>query len=473
MAGTMERAATGDITDIPGPRGMEKFKGLLELSKHPLEYVQSLALKYGDVVGIDYPFEYVVFLFNPEHIEYILHRNYRNYVKQTGRWRAFRDIVGNGLLSCDEPDWRSQRQRIQPSFNTEQLNKVGLSAVGYTEERMKEWAGAAERHQPLEMLQEFFTLSLTILTRALFGEAIDEKVPQFVAALTKAHEYINPMALHNLIDPPRWLLKAVMPGYRDFDRSFKLMKGVVEEAIENRRRSGTKTDDLLSNIMRGRDEETGTSMSGRQLLDEALTMVVAGHETVSLAMSYALLWIAKTPGVEHTLRAELHQELGGRRPTLEDLPQLKYLRMVIQETLRITPPAWGFDRRAVGEDFIGSYRIPPKASVAISIYAIQHHPKYWDNPEQFDPLRFSDERSRNRPEYAFLPFGGGPRRCVGMRMAMMQMDLMLATMLQKYIFRLVPGISFELQPMLNLRPKNGVWMTLEKVEVQRPQSAAG
>lgn len=468
-----ETAAAKNLGNIPGPRGTAIWKGLLALSKHPLEYVQQLAADYGDIVGMNFPFEFVVFLFSPEYIEHVLHRNYRNYVKQTGRWRAFRDIIGNGLLSCDEPDWRPQRQRIQPSFNPEGLARVAQTAVEQTKARMKKWQSVASAGQSIEMLNEFFTLSLTILTRALFGEAMDEKVPLFVNALTNAHEYINPMALYNLVDPPRWLLKFVMPGYRRFDRSFRIMRGVVEEAIRHRRENGSQGDDLLSRIMMGRDEDTGTSMSSQQLLDEALTMVVAGHETTSLTLSYALLWIAQNPQVERSLRQEIEQVLAGRTPTQQDLPQLEYLRMVLQETMRLTPPAWGFDRMALEEDFIDGYRIPRRASVAISIFAIHRHPKYWEDPERFDPLRFSEELSKNRPECAFMPFGGGPRRCVGMRMAMMQMELMLATMLQGFAFLPVPGIPFELRPMLNLRPRNGVWMTLHSLDAIPAQSASG
>jgi cytochrome P450 len=469
--GEVELTTRSIAGKIPGPRGAEKWRGLSQLSKAPLQYIQKLALDYGDVVALNFPLEHVVFLFNPEHIEYVLHRNYRNYVKQTGRWRAFRDIIGNGLLSCDEPDWKPQRQRIQPAFNPDRMMKVAQAAVEQTEARMKQWSTAADNNTPLEMLNEFFFVSLKILTRALFGEAMDDKIEHFVNALINAHEYINPMAMHNLLDPPRWLLRVAMPGYRSFNRSFTVMKDAVEAAIRHRKEHGSQEhDDLLSRIMTGVDEETGTEMSSRQLLDEALTMVVAGHETTSLAVSYSLHWIAQDPKVEQTLRAELAEVLDGRKPTLQDLPRLKYLRMVIQETLRLTPPAWGFDRMALQDDFIGGYRIPRKSTVAISIYAIQRHPKYWENPEQFDPLRFSEERSKNRPEYAFLPFGGGPRRCVGMRMAMVQMELMLATMLQGFVFRPVPGIPFELKPMLNLRPRNGIWMTLQKVEATERHS---
>jgi len=456
---------------IPGPRGRAVLRGLMALSKHPLEYVQELRSEYGDIVGMKFPFEYVVFLFNPEYIEHVLYRNYKNYVKQTGRWRAFRDIIGNGLLSCDEPEWRPQRQRIQPSFNPDGLVKVAQTAVEQTEARMKKWETAAETGQSMEMLNEFFILSLTILTRALFGETIDDKIPHFVTALTNAHEYINPMALHNLVDPPRALLKTLMPGYGRFDRSFQVMRGMVEDVIRHRKESGVVGDDLLGRIMSGRDEDTGTTMSSRQLLDEALTMIIAGHETTSLTLSYALLWMARAPQVEKTLREELGTVLKGRRPTQQDLPQLKYLRMVLQETMRLTPPAWGLDRMALQDDFIGGYRIPRKASVAISIYAIHRHPKYWKDPEKFDPLRFTEERSKDRPECLFMPFGAGPRRCVGMRMAMMQMELMLATLLQGYEFRPVPGIPFELRPMLNLRPRNGVWVTLNKLDARQAQSA--
>ena len=448
---------------IPGPTGTKKWKGLLELSRHPLEYVQKLPLEYGDVVAFDFPFEYVVFLFNPDDVEYILHRNYRNYTKQTGRWRAFRDVIGNGLLSCDEPDWRPQRQRIQPAFNPDRMSKVAQTTVEQTRARMQKWEGAAERNEPVEMLNQFFGLSLTILTRALFGEAMDDKVPLFVSALSSAHEFINPLALYNMMDPPRWLLKYLVPGYRDFEKSFNTMKGIVEEAIQHRSERGSaEDDDLLARIMKGRDEETGKLMSVQQVLDEALTMVVAGHETTALALAFTLHWIAQNPHVERTLRSELALVLGGREPTQQDLPRLQYLRMVINETLRLTPSAWGFDRMAVHEDFVGGYRIPPKATVAVSIFAIHRHPKYWENPQQYDPLRFSEDRSRNRPEYAFLPFGGGPRRCVGMRMAMMQMELMLATILQGYIFRPVSGAKLELHPVLNLRPANGIRMTLQK-----------
>jgi len=239
---------------------------------------------------------------------------------------------------------------------------------------------------------------------------------------------------------------------------------VVYDIIETRRRPGQQQDDLLAMLLVARDEETGAGMTDRQLRDEVMTFLLAGHETTAVALTWTWYLLACHPAVAERLRAEIAAAIGSRTPTLEDLPQLRYARMVVEEAMRLYPPVWGFMRQAVGADEVGGFTIPKRSVVTISPYVTHRHPAVWEDPERFDPDRFTPERVRSRPRFAYLPFSGGPRLCIGNEFALMEAQLVVAMTVQRYRLQLVPGTTVELESRLTLRPRGGLPMVAHAAE---------
>jgi cytochrome P450 len=220
--------------------------------------------------------------------------------------------------------------------------------------------------------------------------------------------------------------------------------------------------DLLATLLLARDEETGETMSDRQVRDEVMTILLAGHETSGVALAWTWYLLSQHLEVERRLHAELDAVLGGRTPSFDDLPQLRYTRMVIEETLRLYPPAWGIARQSIAQDEIGDYHIPKGVQLMVTQYVTHRHPDFWERPEVFEPERFRPECVAKRPKFAYYPFGGGPRGCIGNQFALMEMQLILATLAQRYQLSLVPGHRVEVQPLITLRPRYGIRMMLRE-----------
>ncbi|MFP2910008.1 cytochrome P450 [Pyxidicoccus sp. 3LFB2] len=265
--------------------------------------------------------------------------------------------------------------------------------------------------------------------------------------------------LTQLIQLPRAL---PLPSHRRFARDAGTLDRVVRGIIERRRRDGGEHHDLLQMLMEARDEDTGERMSDTQLRDEVMTLLLAGHETTASALAWTVMLLSQNPGARKDLEAELARELAGRTPTVEDLPRLALTRRVVDESLRLYPPAWIFSRAAIQDDVVGGFRVPKGSYVLIVPWVLHRHPKLWEKPEAFDPDRFLPEREKERPRFTFFPFGGGPRQCIGNQFALMELVLVLATLLQRVRLDLAPGHSLAPAPAITLRPKPGVFVTAAK-----------
>jgi cytochrome P450 len=254
-------------------------------------------------------------------------------------------------------------------------------------------------------------------------------------------------------------------GKRQFQVARRELDRIVFQIIAEHQRQGAKESDgadLLSMLLGARDEETGNGMNDRQVHDEVITLLLAGHETTAVTLTWTWYLLSAHPDAERRLHEELDSVLGGRVPMPDDLAALPYTQMVVEEALRLYPPAWAILRRATGEDQIGPYRVPAGTSIFISPYAMHRHPAFWEDPDAFHPERFSPERSAGRPHFAYLPFGGGPRQCIGNTFALMEAQLVLATVAQRYQLRAVPGHVVEPNPLITLRPRGGLPVTLER-----------
>jgi cytochrome P450 len=299
---------------------------------------------------------------------------------------------------------------------------------------------------------------MLIVAKCLFNTDVASEADSVGAAITSL------LADFNLLDAsPLGPLLAKLPTPRQKRRAKneKTLNTLVYRFIEARRASGEDTGDLLSMLLQSLDTEgDGTGMDDQQVRDEIMTLFLAGHETTANALSWTFYLLAQNPKAERRLHAELDSVLGNRPPTLADLPRLPYTKMVFSESLRLFPPAWVVGRTATAPDHIGGYTIPKGATVLMSQYLMHRHPVYWDQPDQFKPERFESET--DRPRYAYFPFGGGPRLCIGEPFAWMEGELLIATLAQQWRFKLAPGAMVEPDPSITLRPKYGLPMVLKK-----------
>ncbi len=440
---------------------MELLRLAPRFLSHPHEAMAEAAARYGPIFVLPFPLDYIVVLAHPDYIEYVFHQGHHRYDKQSPRWKTLRRIWGDGLLTADGDTWRRQRQRMQPAFHQDRLQPFAEVIVAETRKIGAEWAESARTGTPRDVYIDMLRCAVRALSKAMFGSDVDGRTDLLIRAVADVNAYINPMSLANLLPLPDAIRRRVTPGYRAYRRAIDDLGQLFTEIIRARLAGGEARPDLLGMVMAGTDEELSQTMTAGQLHDEMMTLLMAGHEPVGIATSWSWYWISQCPEIERRLHEEIDAVLGGRPPTLEDVPRLDYTRRVFMEAMRLSPPIWGVERRAIEEDVIGGYRVPKGACVAIGQYLMHRHPAYWDSPATFDPDRFTEAASASRPPYAYFPFGGGPRRCIGMRFSMMQGPLILATLAQAFRVRMVPGHPVEPAPRLNLPPKFGLQMHVE------------
>ena len=389
----------------------------------------------------------------PEYIEHVLLTNQKNYGKSHFLRRALGPLLGDGLLISEGEFWRRQRRIAAPAFHNKRIAGFVATMAECTEATLARWRGMTE---PFDVAAEMMGLTLDIIARTMFSKDVRGEV-ETVRRLTDVVVALPPNML-DLLGFPEWLPRRQPPAYRRVIAEFDAM---VARLLTERRADGIDRGDLLSMLLAARDPETGEGMSDKQLRDEILTIFLAGHETTANALTWTWYLLARHPEAEARLHDELDRVLGGRPPSFADLAELKWTRMVIEEAMRLYPPAHTIARMAIGEDRIGGVRIPPGASITISIYVTHRNPNLWPEPERFDPERFAPAVGARRHRFAYLPFGGGPRICIGSSFALAEAQVIIAAIAQRYRLRLAPDRLVEPIGLVTLRPRTGVWMTLE------------
>ncbi len=438
-----------------GPRFATPFGFLAVMRRDPLRFLEECQRTYGDVVAIRF-FLWRSFVFTrPDDIRHILHENHRNYWKGVV-FSKLKRLGGEGLVFSDGDLWRRQRQLVQPAFHRDRIAAMAGMMTDATAALLDRWRAPAAARRPLDIAAEMSRLTLEIVARALFGTALGDDEDAFRRAVSGGLAYANHLVNHFFALP----LAIPTPANRRGRRAIASLDGIVWKVIGERRRDARDRGDLLSMLINARDAETNETMTDRQLRDEVVTFLVAGHETTAVALSWTWHLVAQHADVERRLQTEVDTVLGDRVPTLADLPELRYTRMVIEESMRLYPPVWGTMRQAYDDDVIGGQLVRKNETVTVSPWITHRHPDLWERPETFDPERFTPERSAARPDYAYFPFGGGPRRCIGNQFAMMEAQLILAMTAQAFRMQTVPGKRVEPDPILTLRPRHGVWMTL-------------
>jgi cytochrome P450 len=396
---------------------------------------------------------------DPDAVHRVLVENAKNYVKSPS-YRGLRAVLGNGLVTSEGDFWRRQRKLAQPAFHRERLAGFVSAMVSDTEAMLERWAA----HDPAEAFDvhhEMMRLTFRIVGHTLFSVDLDSESEELGPVVAAAVRAANDEA-SSLLPLPVWV---PTPAHVRLSRIVRRLDGLVNGILAERRKvAGTPAEpnDLLTMLMSARDEETREQMTDKQLRDEVLTLALAGHETTANALTWTLYLLSRHPDVERRLFAEVSAVLGGRAPTLADLPRLPFTKAILEESMRLYPPVWAVERRALGDDVVGGYRIRKGSIVGICTYALHRHPRHWDNPEGFDPDRFlAAKDGGGRHRWAYIPFGGGPRMCIGNNMAMMETQICLAMIAQRFRLDLVAGQRVEYEATVTLRPKHAVKMMLK------------
>jgi cytochrome P450 len=448
-------AATLPLERAPGPRGAPVVGSLFDAWRNPLKLLHDGARDHGNVVRFRFGIYAYVLVSGVSEIQHVLVKNQKNYTKSRN-YQGLKLVLGDGLLTSEGERWRRQRRLAQPAFHVQRLRGLATSMAGLTTETIERWKALPETGRTLDMHGEMMRLTFRIVGKTLCSADVEGDAQAIGKAMTVAMQFANDYIEQFQLIPP-WL---PLPKNIRFQRARKTLDALVYRLIEEHRRKGDHEGDLLGMLMSVTDEEGGGAMTPAQLRDEVLTLVLAGFETTANALTWTLYLLARHPEVARKLEEEAIRVLGGREATFEDLPRLEYTERVLSEAMRLYPPAWCFERQTVQADEIGGYAIPRGTTIAICPYVLHRNPMYWEAPDAFDPDRFLPERSTERSRFAYLPFGDGPRICIGKGFAMMEMKIVLAMLAGAFQLRLASAEQVEVDPRITLRPKNGMRMTL-------------
>jgi cytochrome P450 len=444
-------AQRGKVPPGPDSVGRRKFSGQLGLVRRdPLGFFTNCAKTYGDITGMRY-FNFRVFFINhPDFIEDVLVNNARKFHK--GRvLQANKGVFGEGLLTSEGSFWLRQRRLAQPAFHRARIATYAETMVQYTQRLLDSWHDGEER----DIHEEMMRVTLRIVGKTLFDADVAKDAQEVGQSLELLMELSADFGKAIMI--PEWV--PTLHNLRK-TRAIRKLDRIIYRIIEERRKSERDTGDLLSMLLAARDDD-GSRMTDKQLRDESITLFLAGHETTANALSWTWWLLAQNPEAENKLHAELDSLLAGRVPTLDDVPKLKYTEQVLTESLRLYPPAWGTARIAMEDHEIGGYHIPKGAGVSLTQWTMHRDPRWFTNPEVFRPERWEDGLAKRLPRFAYFPFGGGPRQCIGNTFALMEATLVLATIAQKFRFRLVVGHPVVPLPSITLRPRHGIRAFLE------------
>lgn len=436
----------------PGPKGLPFLGSVYEIRKNPLDFFVNAQKKYGDVVLVKMGPLNVYMVSHPDGIKYVLQDNPKNYHKSP-LYERMKSVVGKGLITSEDELWRRQRKLAQPAFHQQKIMGMLATMTEQTSQMLKQWDGSS-----LNIEKEMMQLTGSIIVKTMFGRDLDG-----AAVIEKSWNTIN-----EWIGKRFWTLtnvSAYFPTLRNirFRKNLKALEGFLKNTIQKRLTSDEQHDDLLSMLLEARDEETHQGMNNQQLRDEMMTIFIAGHETTALALSWTLHLLAQHPNVLKKLQTELDQILINRTPVFSDISQLKYTRMVLEESMRLYPPVWGIGREALADDEICGYTVPKKSVVFLLQYVTHRRTDLWPEPDKFDPERFSPDNSKDRHRFAYFPFGGGPRICIGNAFAMMEATAILAMICQHYELKPIENATLpQLHPLVSLRSKNGIFLNPQR-----------
>lgn len=454
---------SGASTLPAGPRGYPLIGVLPHVRADPIGTFLDAANRYGDIVHLRVGPYQGFLVTDPAAIRHVLQDNAANYHKSP-LYDRLRDNLGNGLLTSEGALWLRQRRLAQPAFHRQRLQAMADTMVACTELMLERWDGFASRGEPLDIVVEMMAVTQAIIVRTMFS-----------TDLGAAGEILNRTwpIINRRIGETFWSTKLEtvlpLPSNRRFWRALRELEEVVYRLVADRRRTGRDEADLLSMLLSARDEDSGAGMTDRQIRDEVVTMLLAGHETTSLALAWTYFMLSGHPAIEAGIADEVDCVIGDARPSFAHVDRLVLTRRVIEESLRLYPPAWGFSRRAQHDDEIAGYRLRRGWLVFLIPFVVHRRAALWPEPERFDPDRFAPEQVAQRPRFAYIPFGGGPRGCLGNQFAMVEALLIVATIAQRYSIELVPDQNIRPEPLITLRPTPGIRAVIRRREPRSRQ----
>jgi cytochrome P450 len=408
-----------------------------------LERMQELFTRFGDIYRVYAPGRksYTVVINHPDDVKRVLVSNHRNYTKGIGLDRV-KILLGNGIMVSEGELWKTQRYMMQPMFHRRVVATFEKTIHAANEKLLARWDAAAARGERINVTDDMSELTLEAVLRAIFGRDLDRLSEQLGG---NPFEVVTKDQERNL----------------QFAYKFRSLTRLVRDLVRRRRAEQDDQPDYLGMLMAARDKETGEGMSERQLIDEVMTLVVAGHETTAAGLNWTWYLLSQHPHVEE----RLHEELD--RANVDDtsfahMDSLTYTRQVIDEALRLYPPGWLLSRRAIGPDVLSGYEIAPGTDILLSPYFLHRHPRYWKDPDAFQPERFDAEHEAERPRFAYMPFAAGPRHCIGETLAIYEMLMHLYKAARRFRLRYVPERPIELEAQINLRTRTPIFMTLER-----------
>jgi cytochrome P450 len=438
---------------VAGPKGWPIVGNAIAFRRDTLGFMSRCARQFGDVVPFRIGPWPMLALIDPKRIESVLVSQRDSFSKHRHLWRQVTAMFGSGLLTSDGDLWRSQRRLAAPAFAGPQLRSYGDDIVRLTGEAVAKW-----RHQEVrDFRSDMMGLTLTIAAKTFF----DATIEQDIAKIGDASSNMMREVVSRISRPIHIPDIVPLPGHLRYRRAIRQFDSVVYRMIRERRATGQYGDDLLSRFMVARDE-AGQPMSDVQLRDEAVTMLFAGHETTSLAVTWGCYLLGQHPEIHAQATSEVRQVLDGRPATTDDLPALRTIDNVITEAMRLYPPAWAIAREAIEDVEIGGYPVRAGTAIVMPQWVVHRDPRWFESPQAFRPSRWTDEFRKGLPRFAYFPFGGGPRICIGHRFATMEAVLILATVIQRFSLTYQSDRKVTLVPGITLQAKGGVWIEITK-----------
>lgn len=440
--------------DPPGPARRPSTDELLVLRSGPHAFLLQVARTYGGMARYPVgPFPFYV-VTDPELVWAVLVERHDVYTKDTFQYRLLAHVTGEGLLTMDGPEWLVRRRMEQPSFHRAGITRFSGLMAAAAERMADRWEAAATRGEPVDAAAAMMHVALQVVAQALFSVEVGDEADALAQATLTVLDRVMFRA-RTLGSIPRWL---PTPGNRRFRHALGVLDAAISRTIRERRADPGGDDDLLARLMAAGTQPGGVALTDRQLRDEMITMLVAGHETVASALAWTWWLLAQHPEADARLADEARQVTGTRPVTAEAAAGLTWTTQVFQEALRLYPPAWMISRRAIREDVLGGYDVPRKANVVLSPYATHRLAAHWPDPDRFDPARFDAAAAAGRHRGAYLPFGAGPHLCIGNHFALLEATIVLATLARRFRLEAVPGREPVAEPGVTLHPKHGLWL---------------
>ncbi len=453
-------------TTIPVLKGKNPLLPGTGFLRNPFEFTIKQTQLMGDFFMMPFLTRKIFIITNHEVVAHILQKNQKNYVKSPA-YRQLRLALGTGLVTSEGEFWRKQRRLVQPAFYKTQLEDLFRGMTVVAGKYIAELEEKSASSEPLDIAKEMMAATARIVLKTLFSTENTADINEMYRVMMDAQDYLT----YRTVKPYFIPLTYVNGKHRKFKKDIAWFDGYIYKLIAERRNDLNPPNDLLTMLLSSKDEETGEAMSDRALRDEAVTLFAAGHETSATMLSWALWLLSQHPEVVQKMRDEIAEVLegptgagptgAGRMPGFGDLRKLSYTMQVIQEVMRLYPPGFAIGRQPIAEDEILGVKIPTNGIMFISIAAMHRDPRYWERPTEFYPEHFIPETEKTRPKLAYMPFGAGPRMCIGNHFALMEMQLLLALLVRQFDFEAVEGHPVEAEPLITLKPKYGIMMRVK------------